>query len=205
MIISKTTLKILFISTGLAIFLQAGCDKKSANKQPVQKGKADMSAENKMTKVRISTSKGDIVVELDKEKAPITCENFLQYVQDKFYDGTIFHRVINGFMIQGGGLSANMKPKPTRPPIINESKNGLKNNRGTIAMARTSNPNSATSQFFINHKDNNFLNYGVRDDGYAVFGKVVEGMDVVDKIASVKTAPGDIPTETIIINSIRVE
>lgn len=108
-------------------------------------------------------------------------------------------------MIQGGGMTADMRQKPVRPPIINEAKNGLKNSRGTVAMARTSNPDSATSQFFINHANNDFLNYGVRDAGYAVFGKVVEGMDVVDKIASVPTRPGDVPTETITINSIRVE
>ncbi|MGA2915504.1 MAG: peptidylprolyl isomerase [Sedimentisphaerales bacterium] len=158
-----------------------------------------------MTKIRISTTKGDIVVELNEGKAPVTCKNFLQYVQDKFYDGTIFHRVIKGFMIQGGGMTADMRQKSVRPPIVNEAKNGLKNDRGTIAMARTSNPDSATSQFFINHANNDVLNYGVRDAGYAVFGKVVEGIDVVDKIASVPTRPGDVPTETILINSIRVE
>jgi cyclophilin family peptidyl-prolyl cis-trans isomerase len=158
-----------------------------------------------LTKIRFSTTKGDIVVELNEEKAPITCRNFLQYVQDKFYDGTIFHRVIKGFMVQGGGETIDMRQKPVRPPIINEAKNGLKNDRGTVAMARTSDPDSATSQFFINHADNDFLNYGVRDAGYAVFGRVIEGMDVVDKIASVPTRPGDVPTETITINSIHVE
>ena len=158
-----------------------------------------------MTKVRISTTKGDIVVELNEAKAPVTCKNFLQYVQDKFYDGTIFHRVMKGFMIQGGGMTADMRQKLTKPSIVNEAKNGLKNDRGTIAMARTSDPDSATSQFFINHANNDFLNAGVRDAGYAVFGKVVEGMDIVDKIAAVPTRPGDVPTETITINSIRVE
>ena len=157
------------------------------------------------TKVKIETTKGDIVVELNEEKAPITCKNFLQYVEDKFYDGTIFHRVIKGFMIQGGGMTPDMRQKSVRPPIVNESKNGLKNDRGTIAMARTSDPDSATSQFFINHGDNDFLNYGVRDEGYAVFGKVVEGMDVVDAIANVKTRPGDVPVETVLIKSITVE
>ena len=156
-------------------------------------------------KVIISTSKGDIIVELNVEKAPVTCKNFLQYVQDKFYDGTIFHRVIKGFMIQGGGMTADMKPKAVRPPIVNEAKNGLKNDRGTIAMARTNDPDSATSQFFINHANNDPLNYGVQGAGYAVFGKVVSGMDVVDKIAAVPTKPGDVPVETVLIKSIRVE
>ncbi len=205
---AKNKLRILIIVSVLAsLFLQLGCDKKSQKtEKPVQKDENTMTAQNKaMTKVRIETSKGSIVVELNEEKAPITCKNFLQYVQDKFYDGTIFHRVIKGFMIQGGGMTADMRQKQVRPSIINESKNGLKNDRGTIAMARTANPDSATSQFFINHGNNNFLNYGVRDAGYAVFGKVVEGMDIVDVIANAPTRPGDVPTETITINSIRVE
>ena len=205
--VNKTVLKILIVSAIFAIFLQMGCDRESQKtEKPVQKGEKNMTAQDKAaTKVRISTNKGDIIVELNEEKAPITCKNFLQYVQDKFYDGTIFHRVINGFMIQGGGMTADMRPKQIRPPIVSEAKNGLKNNRGTIAMARTSDPDSATSQFFINHANNDFLNSGVRDAGYAVFGKVVEGMDVVDKIAKVPTRPGDVPTETIVINSIRAE
>ncbi|OHB47523.1 MAG: hypothetical protein A2Y10_14390 [Planctomycetes bacterium GWF2_41_51] len=164
-----------------------------------------MAAKNESPKVRISTSKGDIVVELNQEKAPVTVANFLKYVDANFYDGTIFHRVIKGFMIQCGGMTADMSQKKTNPPITNESKNGLKNLRGTLAMARTSDPDSATSQFFINHADNDFLDYGVRDAGYAVFGKVVEGMDVVDAIATVKTRPGDVPVETVLINSIRTE
>ena len=183
--------------------------KESENTMTKQKSEAKPAATGNVTKgatkVRISTSKGDIVVELNAEKAPITCANFLQYVQDKFYDGTIFHRVIKGFMIQGGGMTADMKQKAVRPPIVNESKNGLKNDRGTIAMARLPDPDSATSQFFINHGNSDFLNYGVRDAGYAVFGKVVEGMDVVDKIAAVPTKPGDVPLETVLIKSIRVE
>jgi cyclophilin family peptidyl-prolyl cis-trans isomerase len=179
----------------------SGCDKdQKVNKKDEQ----TMAAKTNTAKVKISTSKGDIVVELNQEKAPITCENFLKYVDAKFYDGTIFHRVIKDFMIQGGGMTADMSPKQTNPPIVNESKNGLKNDRGTIAMARTSDPDSATSQFFINHGNNDFLNYGVRDAGYAVFGKVVEGMDVVDTIANVRTRPGDVPVETITINSITV-
>ncbi len=191
---------ILFVST---ILLQSGCDKK--DQQFNQKDENTMAAPSKSVKVKISTNKGDIVVELNQEKAPVTCENFLKYVNANFYDGTIFHRVIKGFMIQCGGMTADMRPKATNPSIINESKNGLKNDRGTLAMARTSDPDSATSQFFINHGDNDFLNYGVRDAGYAVFGKVVSGMEVVDAIATVKTKPGDVPVETVIINSIKVE
>jgi cyclophilin family peptidyl-prolyl cis-trans isomerase len=198
---------LIIVSVLTALFLQLGCDEKSQKtEKPVQKDEKTMTAQTKtVTKVRISTTKGDIVVELNEEKAPVTCKNFLQYVQDKFYDGTIFHRVIKGFMIQGGGMTADMRQKPVRPPIVNEAKNGLKNDRGTIVMARTPNPDSATSQFFINHGNNDFLNYGVRDAGYAVFGKVVQGMDVVDAIANVPTRPGDVPAETITINSIRVE
>jgi peptidyl-prolyl cis-trans isomerase A (cyclophilin A) len=198
---------IFFILTFTTVCLTAGCDKRTGQaEKSIQKDEKVMTTQNKAAaKVRISTNKGDIVVELNEEKAPITCKNFLQYVADKHYDGTIFHRVINGFMVQGGGMSPDMRPKPTRPPIINESKNSWKNDRGTIAMARTSDPDSATSQFFINHKNNDFLNHGVRDAGYAVFGKVVEGMDVVDKIAQVLTRPGDVPVEAVVINSIRVE
>lgn len=196
-------LKNIFIFLMAASFcFYAGCSKRN----PIQKGGSAMPAENKtVTKVRISTTKGDIIVELNEQKAPVTCKNFLQYVQDKFYDGTIFHRVIKKFMIQGGGMTADMRPKTTKPPILNEAKNGLKNDRGTIAMARTSDPDSATSQFFINLINNDFLNYGVRDAGYAVFGKVISGMDVVDKIAAVPTGPGDVPRETITIISIQVE
>ena len=196
----------IIVSVLAVVFLQSGCDKKADQNIKVQKDEKIMTMQDKSTtKVKIETTKGDIVVELNEEKAPITCKNFLQYVEDKFYDGTIFHRVIKGFMIQGGGMTPDMRQKSVRPPIVNESKNGLKNDRGTIAMARTSDPDSATSQFFINHGDNDFLNYGVRDEGYAVFGKVVEGMDVVDAIANVKTRPGDVPVETVLIKSITVE
>ena len=143
-------------------------------------------AQDKAPRVRLSTSLGDIVVELDAAKAPKTVENFLQYVNDKHYDGTVFHRVIGNFMIQGGGFGADMQQKATRAPIPLEASNGLKNDRGTIAMARTSNPNSATSQFFINVVDNASLNPPSPDGhGYTVFGKVVAGMDVVDKIRAV--------------------
>ena len=151
----------------------------------------------------LETSKGVIEIELDQDKAPISVENFLTYVDANFYDGTIFHRVIPDFMIQGGGMTADMKQKETRPPIHNEADNGLKNDRGTIAMARTSDIHSATAQFFINHKDNDFLNHGGRDFGYAVFGRVVNGMDVVDAIAAVPTGFQDVPNETVLITSAR--
>ncbi len=154
--------------------------------------------------VLISTSKGDIKLELYPEQAPIAVANFLSYAEEGFYSGTIFHRVIKSFMIQGGGFTSDMKQKPTKPPIKNEADNGLKNDRGTIAMARTGVVDSATSQFFINHRDNVFLNHGARDFGYAVFGKVVEGMEIVDVIASVKTKTGDIPVEPISIVSVKV-
>ena len=158
-------------------------------------------------KVKLATSEGDIVVELDAAKAPKTVDNFLQYVKAGHYDGTVFHRVINNFMIQGGGMTADMKEKETRPPIVLESKNGLTNQRGTIAMARTSDPNSATAQFFINVKDNDFLNQPQAKDGngYAVFGKVISGMDVVDKIKAVPTGPGDVPVKPVTIKQATVE
>lgn len=154
--------------------------------------------------VIIKTTKGDIKVELDREKAPISTDNFLAYVEDGYYDGTIFHRVINNFMIQGGGFMADGQQKPTKAPVKNEADNGLKNKRGTIAMARTGVVDSATSQFFINTVDNDFLNHGKRDFGYAVFGKVVDGMDVVDAIAVVPTGPGDVPDDQIVIESVTV-
>ena len=139
-------------------------------------------------KVRLNTSLGDIVLELHPDKAPKTVENFLQYVRDKHYDGTIFHRVMDGFMIQGGGFTADMQQKPTRAPVPLEATNGLKNDRGTIAMARTGNPNSATAQFFINVVNNAMLNAPNPDGyGYTVFGKVIQGMDTVDKIKGVAT------------------
>ena len=159
--------------------------------------------------VIFSTTLGDIKIELFKDKAPITTENFLSYIKDGFFDGTIFHRVIPGFMIQGGGMTPDMMDKDTKDPIKNEAKNGLKNERGTLSMARTSAIDSATSQFFINVNDNKFLDHGVRDFGYAVFAKVVEGMDVVDKIAAVKTGSkgfhSDVPIEPVIIISAKLE
>jgi peptidyl-prolyl cis-trans isomerase A (cyclophilin A) len=150
--------------------------------------------------VVLDTSQGQIEIELDAQKAPISAENFLAYVDAGHYDGTVFHRVIPGFMIQGGGFDQSMKQKATRSPIKNEADNGLVNGRGTVAMARTSDVNSATSQFFINVVDNGFLNHGSRDFGYAVFGKVTKGMDVVDKIAATKTGAQDVPVEPIVIN-----
>jgi cyclophilin family peptidyl-prolyl cis-trans isomerase len=157
--------------------------------------------------VVLSTSLGDITVELFADKAPITVKNFLEYVDAGFYNGTIFHRVIPDFMIQGGGLTEAMQPKQTRPPIKNEADNGQRNSRGTLAMARTGDINSATAQFFINLKDNTFLDHQVRDFGYAVFGKVTGGMEVVDKIAAVRTGTKgmqqNVPLEPVIIKSVR--
>ena len=154
--------------------------------------------------LQIETSLGTMVAELDAEKAPESVKNFLQYVDDKYYDGTIFHRVIKDFMIQGGGFTINMTRKPTREPVQNEAKNGLENHRGTLAMARTPDPHSATSQFFINHRDNAMLDYPGGDGwGYAVFGKLISGQDVLDKIAGVKTGSGDVPGQPVIIQSIR--
>jgi peptidyl-prolyl cis-trans isomerase B (cyclophilin B) len=163
------------------------------------------------SKVIMETSKGTITLELDADKAPLTVENFLNYVKDEFYDGTIFHRVIPNFMIQGGGFMPGMVQKATQNPIQNEAANGLPNERGSIAMARTNDPHSATSQFFINHNDNGFLNHTAPDGqgwGYCVFGKVTEGMDVVDAIAGVATGNasghGDVPVDTITIEKVTV-
>jgi cyclophilin family peptidyl-prolyl cis-trans isomerase len=165
-----------------------------------------LAQEAKNPRVVMETSDGKIVIELYPDKAPITVKNFLQYVEDKHYDGTIFHRVIADFMIQGGGYEAGMREKKTRDPIKNEGGNGLKNERGTIAMARTNVANSATSQFFINTVDNKFLDRANAGDkvGYAVFGKVVEGLDVVDKIRKVKTGARDVPNTDVVIKSVRV-
>jgi peptidyl-prolyl cis-trans isomerase A (cyclophilin A) len=173
---------------------------------------ATTTAAAKAAKVRLKTTKGDIVLELNAEKAPVTVANFLGYVNKKHYDGTVFHRVIDGFMIQGGGFKLdgeNLVEQETGKGIVNEGQNGLKNDRGTIAMARTSDPNSATAQFFINVVDNAMLNYP-SNGGYAVFGKVVEGMDVVDKIKAVKTRAdarlgGDVPVEPVTITSATAE
>jgi peptidyl-prolyl cis-trans isomerase A (cyclophilin A) len=157
--------------------------------------------------VIFSTSLGDITIDLFHEQAPITVANFLQYVDDGFFDGTIFHRVIPGFVIQGGGHTEDMRAKPTLSPIKNEAENGEKNLRGTLSMARTRDIDSATSQFFVNLKDNAMLDHGSRDFGYAVFAKVSQGMDIVDKIAAVKTCTKgpyqDVPVEPVVILSAR--
>ncbi len=163
-------------------------------------------------RVRMETSEGVIVLELNRDKAPVTVDNFLRYVRDGFYDGTIFHRVIQGFMIQGGGYRSDFKKKATRPPIENEADNGLKNRRGTIAMARTSNPHSASAQFFINVADNAFLDFvspSARGWGYAVFGRVVEGMDVVERIQRLPTGSGgpfrrDVPQREVLIKRVTI-
>jgi cyclophilin family peptidyl-prolyl cis-trans isomerase len=195
----STTLMILALAFGLGLSLGPGA------------GSAGAQADDKHPVIVMDTSMGEITVELDAEKAPITTENFLKYVDDKFFDGLTFHRVIPGFMIQGGGFNEQLQQKEQglRASIRNESGNGLMNARGTIAMARTPDPNSATSQFFINHRDNPPLDQGA---GYAVFGKVTGGMDVVDKIANVRTttkraADGrpmqDVPVEPVVIKSVR--
>jgi len=199
--ISLLLAMVIFMAVGLV--LAADGDKKT------DKANDEKKAESKLVMVKLETNMGDIVLELDAEKAPVTVENFLRYVNEKFYDGVIFHRVINGFMIQGGGFEANMKRKETHEAIKNEASNGLKNDRGTIAMARTSDPNSATAQFFINHNNNKSLDY-VKDKnaGYAVFGKVITGMGIVDKIAVVKTKTwngmADVPVEPVIIKTATV-
>ncbi|SDW06339.1 peptidylprolyl isomerase [Thiocapsa roseopersicina] len=154
--------------------------------------------------IKLTTTLGDILVELDAEKAPKTCANFEQYVRDGHYDGTLFHRVIDGFMIQGGGMTPDFAPKPTRAPVENEAKNGLKNLNGTLAMARTMDPHSATSQFFINVADNGFLDYPGQDGwGYCVFGRVVDGMDVVNAIRGVQTGTRhghqDVPVQDVVL------
>ena len=159
--------------------------------------------------ITLKTNFGDIRIELDEEKAPKTCANFRRYAEDGFYDGTIFHRVIDGFMIQGGGFQPGMIEKPTREPIENEAANGLSNRVGTIAMARTMEPHSATAQFFINVSDNTFLDYPGQDGwGYCVFGRVTEGLDVVEKIKGVDTTTRvfhqDVPVEDVVIESARV-
>ena len=164
-----------------------------------------------MTRVLMKTLLGDMTLELDADKAPATVANFVEYAQSGHYDGTIFHRVINDFMVQGGGFDTDMRQKGTNAPIQNEANNGLKNDRGTIAMARTMDPHSATAQFFINVSDNDFLNFSgenMQGWGYAVFGRVVEGEDVLDKIRVVPTGSQaghqDVPTDPIVIESVTV-
>lgn len=164
------------------------------------------------TKIKLQTTLGDIVIQLDAANAPVSSENFVQYVKDGYYEGTIFHRIIPGFMAQGGGFNEAFDQKATRTSIENEADNGLKNNRGTIAMARTSDPHSASSQFFINYSNNDFLNFSSKTSqgwGYAVFGEVVEGMDVIDAMAKIPTGsggpmPSDVPQTMITIEKATV-
>ncbi|MHC4069627.1 MAG: peptidylprolyl isomerase [Planctomycetota bacterium] len=196
----------VFALTGVSFI--AGCSEEEVT-QDKQINEETEKMEAKSTRVKMETSMGDIVIELNDEAAPVTVKNFLDYVEKGFYDGTIFHRVIANFMIQGGGFGADMQRKATDEPIINEASNGLKNDRGTIAMARTSHPDSASSQFFINHRANPNLNYtGENNPGYAVFGKVVEGIEVVDKIAAVETTTKgpyrDVPAEPVLIKSVKI-
>lgn len=186
-------------------------DKKSAAAKKTTAKSAPKKQNNKNINLLMKTNIGEIKLELYPDKAPVTVENFVSYVKDNFFNGLIFHRVINGFMIQGGGFDENLRQKETKAPIKIESDNGLKNDRGTIAMARTNDPNSATSQFFINLVDNNFLNFrspDVTGYGYAVFGKVTDGMDVVDKIATVPTGSfgymQDVPKYLIQIESVEI-
>jgi len=210
----RMQVKFLFILFSLFLALNMACgkgEKKEAREigEVTQKPIAVTDTTNPI--VLMKTSMGDIKLELYPQKAPKTVANFLSYVEDGFYDGTIFHRVIGNFMIQGGGFTPDTKQKETKPPIVNEAGNGLRNLRGTIAMARTSDVNSATSQFFINVADNPNLDHKdetPREFGYAVFGKVIEGMDVVDKIKEVKTTTKgyyeDVPVEPVIIQSMKV-
>ena len=214
------TLVSLFLASALTL-AQGELTRKKTSKG--EKSKMAEPANGKNAVVIMKTSMGAITIELSADKAPVTVKNFLKYVDAKYYDNTVFHRVISNFMIQGGGFEATdpIKQKKTQAPIVNEAKNGLKNDRGTIAMARTTDPNSATSQFFINVKDNAGLNPGGFDpNGYAVFGKVIEGMDVVDKIKGVKTGTGpaiarngdqetqttfqDVPVMKVVIESVRL-
>jgi len=191
------------IAFALAVPLAHAADAAPSPSSCTPKGNAPM-------KVKLTTSMGPIVIELNKEKAPVSTENFIKYVESGHYNGTIFHRVINGFMVQGGGFTKEMQQKPTGAPIKNESTNGLKNDVYTVAMARTNVRDSATSQFFINVKDNAFLNYaGEGNPGYAVFGKVVEGTDTVDKIKVVQTGNKgmmqDVPATPVIIKKATLE
>jgi cyclophilin family peptidyl-prolyl cis-trans isomerase len=180
---------------------------KPAAKAPAKPADKTADAASTSNKVLLKTSLGDITLEVYPDKAPKSVENFLGYVKSGFYDGTVFHRVIEGFMIQGGGFTKDLHQKSTKAPIAIESKNGLSNMRGTLAMARTGDPNSATAQFFINVKDNDFLNQAQARDGngYTVFGKVVQGMDVVDKIRATPTGAGDVPLQQVVIKKATVE
>ena len=200
----QITVLIIIVTAVASIFFLPPIDQKDQTEYHPE--------EDQMSLVTISTSAGDIHLELDADNAPITVANFLKLAEDGYYSDTIFHRIIDGFMVQGGGLDENMTPKPTNTdPIQNEANNGLKNDRGSIAMARTMDPHSATGQFFINHKDNDFLNHTAETSqgwGYAVFGSVIDGMDVVDQIALSTTSTvggyADAPLEPTVINSVTV-
>ena len=200
----QITLLIVIVTAVAIIFFLSSSDQNNQTKYYPQ--------EDQMSLVTISTSAGDIHLELDAKNAPITVANFLTLAKDGYYNGTIFHRIIDGFMVQGGGLDENMAPKSSGTEAIqNEANNGLKNNRGTLAMARTGDPHSATGQFFINHKDNDFLNHTSETSqgwGYAVFGSVIDGMDIVDQIALSTTSTvggyADAPLEPTMINSVTV-
>lgn len=201
------TLRSIMIMITLAMGIVMACQ---SQQEGVKSDKKPVKTSSK-PHVLITTNMGEMEVELYPEKAPVSVKNFLDYVNEKFYDNTIFHRVIYGFMIQGGGFTEDLGKKNTKAPIPYEGDNGLSNLRGTIAYARTQDPNSATSQFFINHRDNFGLNHGKTPDGngYTVFGKVVRGIDVVDKIASIQTGAGphgmrDVPVKTVTIQSIRL-
>lgn len=199
------------VSIAAMLGMLAACCLAAETPKAEEAAAADNQAEGKaVTEVIIETSMGTMKAELYPDKAPETVKNFLGYVDEAFYDGTIFHRVIKGFMIQGGGFTPDMKQKQTRAPVKNEARNGLKNDRGTLAMARTQVVDSATSQFFINHKDNDSLNFRAptaQGFGYCVFGEVIEGMDVVDAIKVVPTGNaagmGDVPKEPVVIVSVR--
>jgi peptidyl-prolyl cis-trans isomerase B (cyclophilin B) len=209
----KHPLRLSVCACALAALLPLGASAQTgsapASSTQTDKGTPHMSTTH--PRVKLETSMGDIVLTLDAEKAPKTTANFLTYVQEGFYDGTIFHRVIDNFMIQGGGFEPGLKQKPTHAPIENEANNGLKNDKYTIAMARTSDPHSATAQFFINVANNDFLNYTAPTPngwGYAVFGKVTEGTDTVDKITSVKTGNSgfhqNVPVEDVVIKKAEI-
>jgi len=189
----------------------AGHHAKSETAEPKKAKKESTSTEIKNTMVTIKTNMGEIQLELDADKAPLSVANFIQYAKDGHYDGVIFHRVIPNFMIQGGGFDPAMEQKPTRAPVVNEANNGLKNDKYTVAMARTQDPHSASAQFFINTKDNDFLNHSSETTsgwGYAVFGKVTAGNDVVDAVEKVETGQvgpyGDVPKESVVIESVTV-
>lgn len=197
-------IRLVFVVFMISLVANLGFSNQSKPKAVQKKGEVKVS--NPV--VIMETSKGTIEIELNSEKAPKSVENFLKYVDDGFYNGTIFHRVIKGFMIQGGGFNEKMDQKKTNAPIKNEAQNGLANNKYTLAMARTNDPDSATAQFFINSKDNAFLNYSSpANQGYAVFGHVVAGKEVVDSIEGVKTARmgymDDVPTESVVIKSVK--